>query len=288
MSKDRVKLRADHPDRPVDWRWRLAIDIAETGVMPPTVDAFTKGARFFYERMQQLDLETHADELYDLNPGIYVAWSIFSAGSPKRHEIEARILAQEDFDSVARKTAIPRDTLVYYEALFFNVLDRIDAPSYVIHNAVGNIYDADVIDEYSMWKLYGYWCGPPVVDLMVYKQPPRSLFDADSDEEADKLLRAQIQIRVYTLFQQTKLRGTDDLEFALNSYIKLQQLAKDTEGSRVNKRIMDQIYDLLKGINWRPDESDNIDTVEADMEALADYMSNEPLPLPEPKKNVES
>lgn len=279
MTLDIVVLNPDHPDRPVDWRWKRCLAESE-GKISRLDDAYVRRGRAFYDHVTRYGSDISSDEaLYTVDPPVYLAWSMYSApASPKRYELEARILAQENFDDVSKKMAISKEAIIYYEALFFNVHDRIGSPSYIIHNAIGNIYDMDVIDEYSIWKLYGYWCGPEVVDIFVYKRPPRELFGDNDDPDSHRLLRAQIQLRVYTLLQQTKLRGVDDLEFALNSYIKLQQLSRDQDLGRSQAKFLEQINEIMRGITWRPDEIENPDVLERDIDALDNYVAEGELP----------
>jgi len=165
----------DAYDRPTDWRWRRAGELIriERGLRRDRdhnrmVDIFR-----FRKQVEAANTPEKLLFLQNKNADIYTAWSIYqdNADSGRRGEIEARILAQEPYKDIARKMALTSDAVTAYELYFFNVTDRLDAPGYLTHQVFGRSVQTGLAErEYDLlWKMYGYWCGPKVLDMLIYK-----------------------------------------------------------------------------------------------------------------------
>ncbi len=173
LSPDELwDLRPDDPWRAVDWRWRTAghfVAIKE----PPTKlhdDATLLG---WYYRMAKPNCKTETDLawLRVWLPAVHQALAL-RGHRATCHEIEARLLAAEPFGEIARKLACFEESVKMFAELFFDVGDRLGAPSWVTHNAI-RLHDApsrESIEQLGrLWKLFGYWAGPTIVDELVYE-----------------------------------------------------------------------------------------------------------------------
>jgi len=105
---------------------------------------------------------------------MYEAYSLYDASdAPTEHkwELEARLLAKEPFDVISRKMGIAPATVVLYERVFFDVIDRLDAPSLITHTVIGRAVQTGLAErEYDcLWKLFGYHLGPSILDALVFK-----------------------------------------------------------------------------------------------------------------------
>jgi hypothetical protein len=128
--------------------------------------------RRFRERI--VAAHTSADHalVMERYPAIYEAWAFYTADDREmRNELEARILAREPFDIIAGKLATTSDVVAAYEKYFFNVTDRLDSPSYITHCVLGRALQASPAERTPdfLWKLFGYWQGPAMVDAWVYR-----------------------------------------------------------------------------------------------------------------------
>lgn len=174
-----VNLRKVSPLRPADWRWKRAIGLLAAGKKPN---------RFNEDRLVQeaykfaaiLDAVEESWEYYSkavFNTAVSDAHSIYTQSDAKhlKWELEARILARENIHSISKKLCISKKAIKWYESLFFNVLDRIDNQSWVIHSAIGKgvFYGASERDLDGLWKYYGYFHGVDKLDWMVlHKSSP--------------------------------------------------------------------------------------------------------------------
>jgi hypothetical protein len=177
-----LKFRPDDPRRPLDWRWQKAgeiLDLAATLPQPPQLsrdhgdDDAVQAAVRFRRRAERTETEADQLELLRRSPSIYNAWNIWQDRSDQglKWELEARLLANEDFKLIEKKTCVDAAAVCVFEQLFFNVLDRLESQSYVVHA----VFRRSLIDglrtrEYDLlWKLYGYWGGSFLLDDLIYQ-----------------------------------------------------------------------------------------------------------------------
>jgi hypothetical protein len=175
-----VNLARDNPQRPPDWRWLKASKYVEASrIMPRSHrDRLIWEAVEFQQRLRTLppDEEEAEFEIVGLHsdfPLVAAAYDTYnnSGSTGFRWEIEARILAQEPFESIALKCATPPEVIGVYEQLFFNVLDRLQARTWILNYAIGRSIHVGMTErDYDLlWKLYGYMAGPFFIDILTNK-----------------------------------------------------------------------------------------------------------------------
>jgi hypothetical protein len=98
------------------------------------------------------------------------AYDFYHAGScPARWELEARILADEPVESIGQRFGLSPDAVDWYEALFFNVRDRLQTTSYITHQVI-RLHDWHVNPSQNLertWKYFGFWHGPQALDEVI-------------------------------------------------------------------------------------------------------------------------
>jgi hypothetical protein len=165
-------LCVDAPNRPPDWRWHRAAHFVVSGMrVPRHADNEGLGPIVTFQRtLRRCRTERGFQSLLDRMPALFRAHEIY-ADSPKlfRAGLEARLLADEPFASIARRTALDVPTIEVYERVFFNVLDRLDASDFIANRCIGkNLNKALSEDDFgSLMRAYGYHCGAAVVDELV-------------------------------------------------------------------------------------------------------------------------
>jgi hypothetical protein len=110
----------------------------------------------------------------DAYPALYEAYSLYDASDdPTEHrwELEARLLAKESFADIESKMGISPNTIAVYERIFFDVIDRLEMKSLIVHTIIGRAVQTGLAErEYDcLWKLFGYFLGSAVLDALVYK-----------------------------------------------------------------------------------------------------------------------
>ena len=80
-------------------------------------------------------------ELSERHPIIYWAYDIWytrdDSGNPVRSEVEARLLADDQIENIARRVATEVEIIEAYERLFFNVRERLADRGYLMHCVLG-------------------------------------------------------------------------------------------------------------------------------------------------------
>ena len=177
-----VHCRQESPLRPPDWRFqRIAFYEKESrDTERSRIDRITAGGNILHKKLKSCLSERnevkkqHAiDKFYDMYPDFGYAYSLYTEDNniTTRWEIEARILAGENFESIADKSNFSPSCLEVYEKLFFNVLDRLNKRTWVTNSVVGRALQVGLTerDFNILWKIYGYMAGPHMLDLLISK-----------------------------------------------------------------------------------------------------------------------
>ena len=171
-------LRRDSPFRVTDWRWQRGALLAQRGLPPSRVrddEMIAKAARYSIARAACRD-EFEADALNDRWEALSVAHAIRFAnqGSSMYHtrqELESRLLSGQAYEAISYRMSLSRQIVEWYEGLFFNVRDRIDRESWVLHYVLGPTLHTGFSDRdiEILWKLFAYKGGPLVLDAILAK-----------------------------------------------------------------------------------------------------------------------
>jgi len=106
--------------------------------------------------------------LFPHNPGLFYAYETYLQpdGDNIRSVLEARILAQQQDEEIADRIHTIPDDVQWYEALFFNVRDRIDNSDYIDTQIIGNISRIGLqnVTFDLLIKFFGYYGGPVVLE----------------------------------------------------------------------------------------------------------------------------
>jgi hypothetical protein len=160
----------------VDWRWQRAALAAE-GTYPLSRrrdgDAWVARAARFIREQDSCNTELDTAELAERYPVIFWAHDIWftqgDSGNPVRSEVEARLLADDHVENIARRVATEVEIIEAYERLFFNVHERLADRGYLMHCVLGPaVHLGFQASEYDLiWKLFALLGGPLAVDLMI-------------------------------------------------------------------------------------------------------------------------
>jgi len=179
-------LYAISPFRPPDWRFLRVRELTNSTDPLPCRrddDRWVRRYKAYRVRLASALFESDSSaikkvirEFSDCHIATQLRNAGASSASPKI--IEARILAQEPFSEIASKHGTTSRAIECYEAIFFNVTDRIGARDWIttqvlvpaltrqtIKNNVEIIKAGEPILDGTM-KLFGYFCGPIAVDIL--------------------------------------------------------------------------------------------------------------------------
>jgi hypothetical protein len=169
----------DNPLRAPSWRWLRAAQVDAGGLKPSKI--MDGGEGYAWIRRALRLKRRHAlatnrpDALYALaraDRSLFWAHTIWAEDkSPTRWAIEAHILADETDEAIAKKVGCEPDVINAYEAVFFNVRERLVNTEYVANVVMGDAVARGLNErQYDLlWKLFGYRGGPHVLDAMISK-----------------------------------------------------------------------------------------------------------------------
>jgi hypothetical protein len=193
------------PTRSVAWRWYRAINLVKRGrhATRRRDDELTIQAVHYLRRVQRYldDASRHA-RLAAEHPSIYAAHQLHGDGDVKAVELEARLLAGQATDVIDSIVGVSRDVVETYEALFFNVRDRLHARDWITAAAVGwwPFDPARGRDARTVLRAFAYHGGPLILDAVLpyllegrLRLPPSS--DTSTPEgQFDRVIRAAIEL----------------------------------------------------------------------------------------------
>jgi len=253
-----TQLRENSPLRPPDWRWQKVSAYRQVGRRIPRSagDKLLSKLFRFSEAIDGCTDDFQLLEVYDQFPIISDAYDIYKkeAATSTRWEIEARILAREDYDSISAKTSVPVETINAFEKGFFNVKDRLSNKSWVINSVIGRSVHVGMTErDYDLlWKLYGLLGGPNMLDLIMTKVGLKEQH-ADNFEQAVSLLRDSLDV-------QAVVKSSVALAvIAVNNYTAIpivqaeqayRQLARDSAGAASTQTFLQSVDKIMTSLPW--------------------------------------
>jgi hypothetical protein len=181
---------AKNPRRPVDWRWHRA-SLAAHGDYPLSRrrdgDVWVARVAKFIREQNSCNTELDMAYLTERHPTLYWAYDIWhtleDSGNPVRSEVEARLLADDSTENIARRVNTDVEIINVYERVFFNVREKLVNRGYLMHCVLGPaVHVGFQSNEYDLvWKLFALLGGPMAVDLMIDQSVGHARPDRASD-----------------------------------------------------------------------------------------------------------
>jgi len=170
-----IAFLASNPWRLPHWPWLRAMHIVEGG--PGTTPRRDGQTRIWIKRA--IEFRTASDECRNDGqrlalavdfPEIFWAHRLWQDnGQPTKWAIEAYILARASNREIAARNGCSVEIIEAYQQLFFNVREKLNHREYVLHTVIGeSLHRGLTEDAYDvLWKLFGYFGGPHVVDALI-------------------------------------------------------------------------------------------------------------------------
>lgn len=187
----RLAFYEHSPFRRPAWRWNLARDYARRGLhdraefpgwLVETVD---------FLRAHRLGKRTaRIDHLTSCFPDLSKAFDLAREKTPRRWQVEARLLAGQTSEEIAHRCDLPAAVVENFEIVFFNVRDRLEARDWVVCSLIGSpVWQGFGPDDIRrLWRFAGYFWGPVFLDVVIAVTGPKPevLPEADSHRGADR------------------------------------------------------------------------------------------------------
>ena len=177
-------------------------------------------------------------------PDVAGAITIHEGEPTTRWAVEARLIAGESIESIASKTALTPRAVAMFEALFFNVSDRLENRGYLIHIAVGLYPTPREPDPGLVWRLFGLIGGPVVLDALIdgdYGSP---------DRPEDERFLDELRLKLAVAFKLLPIDATTAPRL-VRLYLRLRQAELAAEGARrAAVDLMPNIRTMLADLPW--------------------------------------
>jgi hypothetical protein len=252
-----LSIAHNNPLRPPTWRWQRALEIHEnTGVPTTRRRDGTKGyawitrAVSFLRQYDRCQDDRQKAVLAEQVPDIFWAYWIWSdQANPTRYSIEAHILAREDDYEVAYRVGTNHRAIKAFEALFFDVRDKLQHRSYILHTVMGPAIHRGLTErEFDLlWKLYGYFLGPYIVEALeskfsnpVWCGTPEAVGAAILDDAIGTLkLKAAVAAKTVAVNQHTQLA-------LMEQFTKFVEVERNTDSAgKAQEQILDHISAMM-------------------------------------------
>lgn len=198
------------PFRQPDWRWRLACvgRTVELPAWPEREGPWVRRASDYQDLCEQSGLWLTEPAARDFDPLVHDALVLKQHRDPLvPGELEAWLLTGEPAELISGRCGLPADLIEAYEALFFNVSDRLEARDYIFTSVLipTDVRPMTFDDHARIWKFFAYFRGRHTLDAMIQAFPPGT--PRPWPEEADhspamkeQLVRlARMLVRTYAL-----------------------------------------------------------------------------------------
>jgi hypothetical protein len=226
------------PFKTPDWRWQRAIWLHEQGKYSRRGrdDAYILQAKSFLAKYKKADNYVLKETLSNQEPGIYYAKLIKEREDVNdRYIIEARLLAEEPLENIAKKQNTSLEVILWYERLFFDVKDKLDSRDWIINRVLGPSFCKGIRrrDFDLLLKLYALIGGEFVLDALMQDSSitipkPKSKQEVDGFWQADQkdniTRQAALSIRCLPVITETQ-------GIILDSYQKMLEFEKESANS---------------------------------------------------------
>lgn len=252
---------AKNPMRCVDWRWQRAVGIV-AGRQPEARRSLdtAEGAswirkactlkRWLDQCRDEYDQAIVASRLSDL----FFAYMLWEQKDHWRWYVEAYVLAGSTNEEIGAKLDMDPAIIRAYEALFFNVRDRLANQGYILNAVLGPAIQRGLSErEYDLLlKLYGYLYGPYMLDALYCRtvNPTR----CTSPESVAAALRddaiGSVMLDAAQAGKTLRVNSHTQLEL-LHIFTKFVEIERTTDASdNMQEQLLTRIGDVLRNVSF--------------------------------------
>lgn len=167
----------DNPRRAPHWRWLRAVEIDKGGPRPSRAIDSEEGFTWIRRAVRlkrRYDLAANKpDALYRLiqyDRELFWAHNMWlDDKAPMRYAIEARILAGESDEQIAKRIGTDAGVIQAYAEVFFEVRGLMDNWDYVVNVIMADAVSRGVAErQYDLlWKMFAFYGGSHVLDAVI-------------------------------------------------------------------------------------------------------------------------
>lgn len=254
-----------NPNRQPEWRFQRAQELASripdlpNGRRRPKLRyddrQVARAAKFIWEWERIGDTAEGQERLFAREPGLTYAYLMYRHQDDfSRYMIEARILARQSNQEIAARVGTIPSTIDWYEALWFNVRDRLDSADWIIRHVMqAAAYRG--IDQPTMdftAKLVAYFGGPVAFDLVFYGLNPEDRIErvGEGTDYFNRAVDNLVRSRTTTEALRMDINRYNVTEL-LNVFCRLREIehkAADQGGAK--GQLERNVQEMLSELHW--------------------------------------
>lgn len=253
------------PFRAPQWRYDRVLELIEARpVRSPSPRSDDRFVRTYHKFLMRYMALPDADKvtLYPKNPGLFYAHLLHHHPDREwRVMVQARILTSADDNTAANYLSTLPDTIHWYEALYFNVRDRLNNLDWIIKSVLGSPAERVAARDDTMtmehrhilYKLFAYFGGPHILDAVLAGVQPNNL-PKDRTQVSrwfDQTMKTLLKRKAIMAAQMFEVNKWNVMEL-MNAHISIMSLEKDAGGgpqSEIEKAVEGLLGQI--GGNWR-------------------------------------
>lgn len=257
MSQSYLDCSRLNPFRPPHWRWLRAEGIVARQQPGAGRERDGRAGYKWINRARRflaaLNRATSDDALVAVAmeyQDIFWAHTAFQdENNPIRWEIEARILARCNNWEIAFHCGVAEEIVEAYEALFFDVREKLHHTGYIVHRVMGEAVQRGVTERaYDLiWKMYAFAYGPHMLNALVTKfsnpvwcGTPDEVGSAVQDDAVNTMkMKASLASKTIPVNMGTQI----EILHIFTKYVEIERMS-DSEGKAQNQ-ILDHIHTMF-------------------------------------------
>lgn len=252
--------------RPLNWRFQRVTQLLESRpplpADPRCDDDYVVMARRFLGKLMATSDPDQQQLLFPKNPGLFYAYELFQDVDQERAQfVQACILSGMSDEEIGRKCCELPATIDWYEALFYNVRDRLSAQYWIVKNCLGPAAERFIDDHGKQFtvKLFAYYCGPQMLDMQISGFTPNYDWRGNRDhyEVLDHHAAGTLRKRVASNLQTVEINRYNIVELTA-LHVRLMEMAREAKtGDEARTIIETNIAVMLDKLPWdvgKPDD----------------------------------
>lgn len=264
------------PTRTPRWRFERVMKLTSrrpdntVGRATARDDRYVRALKHYHLQYNSADAtDTAREQLRYDNPGLAYAYEIFSRRDEPNCQVatmvEARILARMSDEEIAAAVAAFPDAIHWYEALFFNVRDRLDAHDWILNFVLRPAARGDsikqggdevpvIVDQFldSTLLFFAYYGGRHVVELAAGGLRPGSPASGSEDVAGffDRAVADKLRAKSAMIMTKLPINRYNAMEM-LTGYMALRNLEMSSQSEDAKRDgIQRAIAAMMEQINW--------------------------------------
>jgi hypothetical protein len=270
------------PYRPLNWRAEIAEErVTARRTARHETDPWMTRYSAFYRQWRKFRTLSERERLFDRYPDIYYAKTWADAADDFTVTLQSLLLTDMPLDEIAMREDLYLPAVEAFEALFYNVRDRLQNVSYIVRNALsasrGNITlrDSPLLTDERRWacyRIFAYFGGPQALTYAISGFERRDDVNTErlrewSDNTFRSLLRRTTTLIAHAM-EPRPANVMRMIELNLKS-LELQQTERLASGGTAGpmRELCEMAGRLLEAVQWKigPSDVDNMPQSEREL-----------------------